>query len=374
MSQEYSVINREVPSRKVIINNIIVYGIAHGLVDAACAAVIFINVFNKTMEMKYLVPIIVLYNILAFALQAPFGFIADTIRRPIETAVSGCILIVFSLIIYKWTAAAICIAGLGNALFHVGGGIVALNLKPGKASMPGIYVAPGALGLLIGTLVGKSGTFREWPFILLLIAASVIMVLLESPKVDYCTEAKVKCEKFHLILLLILTSIAIRALVGFMLNYPWKSNVYLLFAFTLAVVLGKALGGILADRFGWLVVTVSGLLVAAPLLAFGGSYSYLAILGVFLFNLTMPVTMTVTANMFPGRAGFAFGLTTLALIIGAFPTFTSMNTMFVYDNKWLVLSIILFMAFILYKGLKFYSKKETYISRLESNNTKAFKE
>jgi len=307
-------------------------------------------------------------------LQAPFGFIADTIRRPIETAVSGCILIVFSLIIYKWTAAAICIAGLGNALFHVGGGIVALNLKPGKASMPGIYVAPGALGLLIGTLVGKSGTFREWPFILLLIAASVIMVLLESPKVDYCTEAKVKCEKFHLILLLILTSIAIRALVGFMLNYPWKSNMYLLFAFTLAVVLGKALGGILADRFGWLVVTVSGLLVAAPLLAFGGSYSYLAILGVFLFNLTMPVTMTVTANMFPGRAGFAFGLTTLALIIGAFPTFTSMNTMFVYDNKWLVLSIILFMAFILYKGLKFYSKKETYISRLESNNTKAFKE
>lgn len=45
----------------------------------------------------------------------------------------------------------------------------------------------------------------------------------------------------------------------------------------------------------------------------------LAILGMFFFNLTMPITMTALANMMPKVKGFSFGLTTLALLIGYLP-------------------------------------------------------
>ena len=354
---------------KLIAENVILYGITHALVDAACAGVIFANVASKSLDMKYLVLLIVLYNILAFGLQAPMGFIADNLKRPIETSVLGCLFVIFSLIVYEIPIIAICLAGIGNAFFHVGGGIVSLNLRPGKAAIPGIYVAPGALGLLIGTLTGKGGNFTPWPFVGLLIIAIVLIITTEGPKISYCIEEKVKYDKFQLVLFLILASIAMRALIGFMLNYSWKNDSKLLIAFTLAVVLGKAFGGILGDRFGWLKTTTAGLLLSAPILAFGGHYPYIVILGVFLFNLTMPVTLVAVANMFPGRAGFAFGLTTVALLIGSFPTFTELKPVICTNNKWLILGGIFLMAFMLYKGLGLYTKSNTSSYPIEGKNT-----
>jgi FSR family fosmidomycin resistance protein-like MFS transporter len=94
------------------------------------------------------------------------------------------------------------------------------------------------------------------------------------------------------------------------------------------------------------------LLLSAPLLAFGVSNPVLAIIGIFLFNLTMPVTLTAIANMLPGRAGFAFGLTALALVTGALPASTEIKG--IMTNHWIVLVTILVSALILYTGLKLY--------------------
>lgn len=356
-------------TKKLIIKNVTLYGIVHAVVDAACAGVIFTNVANKSLDVKHLILLIVLYNILAFGLQSLIGFVADGLKRPIEVAALGCLFVIFSMAIYKIPVIAICLAGIGNAFFHVGGGIIALNLKPSKAAMPGIFVAPGAFGLLIGTLAGKGGYFSPWPFIALLAIAIALIITIEGPKISYCTEEKVQYDKFQLVLFLVLASIAMRALIGFMLNYSWKANSKLLLAFTLAVVLGKAFGGVLGDKFGWLRTTTAGLLLSAPLLAFGGRYPYLVILGVFLFNLTMPVTLVAVANMFPGRAGFAFGLTTVALMIGAFPTFTELKPMLCTNNKWLILGGISVMTFILYKGLGLYTKSNATSYSIEGKNT-----
>ena len=40
---------------------------------------------------------------------------------------------------------------VGNALYHVGAGSLVLTLPDKKATFSGIYVAPGAMGLAIGT-------------------------------------------------------------------------------------------------------------------------------------------------------------------------------------------------------------------------------
>ena len=74
----------------------------------------------------------------------------------------------------------------------------------------------------------------------------------------------------------------------------------------------------------------------------------------FLFQATMPITLTAISNMLPGRPGFAFGLTCLALIIGALPAFTELKTY--YSSGLLTLLTILITAAALYVALRLYSK------------------
>ena len=37
-------------------------------------------------------------------------------------------------------------------MFHAGGGCISLNLGKGKSKLPGIFVAPGAVGLFLGSI------------------------------------------------------------------------------------------------------------------------------------------------------------------------------------------------------------------------------
>ena len=94
---------------------------------------------------------------------------------------------------------------MGNALFHVGGGSISLNLTPKKAFAPGIYVAPGAFGILLGTLLGKGGQFIAWPFILGLIILSILMFIIKKPEMNYEQEEikENKFKYFEFILLLV---------------------------------------------------------------------------------------------------------------------------------------------------------------------------
>jgi FSR family fosmidomycin resistance protein-like MFS transporter len=337
-------------------STLVVFGSAHALVDATCAGIIF-NMSNiQTISALKFFYLAILYNLLAFGLQPFIGLISDKLQTPRFFTILGCIIIAVSTIVFPVSNSfGICFAGLGNAVFHIGGGSVSLNLTPKRASAPGIFVAPGALGLFIGTIIGKSGYFIGWPFALSLIIFCIMINIISIPKINYDRQGnKVEFNLLRLIVLLLLISIAVRSLVGLSLVFPWKSNMILLVILTLAVVLGKALGGILADRFGWIEVSIIALLISSPLISFGSVNPYFAITGVFLFNMTMPVTLVAISNMFAGRPGFSFGLTCLALIIGAFPTFIGSKN--VFNSSWSILVVILLTATILYFGLKLYFK------------------
>lgn len=356
---------------RISFTNLLTYSIIHAIVDASCSAIIASNVAIGKWNLKELSFYIVLYNILAFAFQAPLGYIVDILKKPAEAAILGCLLVLVGILSSRVVSLALIIAGIGNALFHIGGGVTVLNLKPGKASLPGIFVAPGALGLLAGTLLGKSTYYSPLIFVVLLIISPIIILIIKIPINDISYKPQEDLNKFYPILLLILTSIALRGLIGFMLNYSWKTNVLLLIAFTLAVAMGKALGGILGDYLGWTKVTILGLLFSAPFLVLGIHIPLLAILGVFLFNLTMPVTLVVTAKILPGKSGFAFGLTTLALIIGAFPTFTQFKMYFAAVNEVKILNAVLIMTFVLLFGLKQFFSENSEVTAKEVSKYEA---
>ena len=340
-------------SKKIILSNITAYSLAHALVDAACAATLFAILALGRNDPQNMVQLILIYDVIAFSTQPVFGLLVDKFKTPAQTAAVGILLVAASTLMLRVPLLAAVTAGIGNAVFHVGGGVVSLNLAPGKATLPGIYVAPGALGLTIGIMIGKGGGFMAWPFILLLLGSAVLILAIPRPEFPAPRELPGNLRWFETVIVLLLVSVVVRALVGQSLVLPWKSNPALLLALTMAVVLGKALGGFLADRFGWIAIAVTGLVVSAPLLAFFAPLPALAIAGTFLFNLSMPVTLVGLAGMLPGKSGFAFGLTTLALIVGALPAFTPLHTL--TGGSGFIFAAILVSIAALYGGLRLYN-------------------
>src|SRR5665648_840312 len=54
------------------------------------------------------------------------------------------------------SAAAVILAGLGNAMFHLGAGAQVLRQGLSRAAPAGLLVAPGALGLALGVCSARS--------------------------------------------------------------------------------------------------------------------------------------------------------------------------------------------------------------------------
>jgi MFS transporter, FSR family, fosmidomycin resistance protein len=342
---------------KNISSNLIVYGIAHGLVDAMCAGVLFSLSTRNELSITLMSSLFLIYNVLAFGSQVIFGFIFDYFKYPKLAAILGIVFTASATIIFiPFPVVAIILMGTGNALFHIGGGIISLNLIPGKAVAPGIFVAPGAIGLLCGTLLGKNGDFSAWPFLFLTVVFVIGIFLTREPSINtQQSKYPLKTEfKFEYIIYLVLFVIAMRSLVGFAVVFPWKSDVNLLIILTLSVVMGKGLGGFLADRFGWTIIAVGSLILSIPLLTLGANIPFLGIIGMFMFNFTMPVTLTIISNLLPGKPGISFGLTTAGLLLGALPSFSGFQTSL---NNPLFFSVAtMISALVLFVGLRYYNK------------------
>lgn len=332
-------------------SNLLVFGLAHALVDASCIALLLGGIDVRGDLLTY----IVIYNLLAFGLQLPFGWVLDRLQRPVWAAVAGVVILSGGMMLFLHPLAAIVLAGIGNALFHVGGGTVALNLRPGKAALPGVFVAPGGIGLFAGVLMVKLYGFHPQVFVFSLLAMGIMLFLVKKPNIFYEIKNTVAFNYFDMAILLLLFTICIRSVVGLSIDLPWKSNMGLLVALTSAIALGKGLGGFLADSFGWITVAVGGLAVSAILLLFGPQMALAGIAGLFFFNLTMPVTLVAISNMLPGRPGFSFGLTTFAVVAGALPTFFQFKP--VFSMSPVVLTLVLLSAVTLYFGLRLLESK-----------------
>jgi len=354
-------------SRRDVWQNLLVYGTLHLLVDAICVATLFSISTAKLSEGASFSFLVALYGVLAFGFQAPLGVLLDRFRSPRFAVFLGCFISTCAALIYvSFPLLSVILAGLGNALFHIGGGTIILNLDPHNATSPGIFVAPGALGLLIGTVVGKGGIFFVWIFVTLLFVFGVIGLTVKKVEIDYDRKEGISgLNYFFLIFFFLFTAIAFRSLIGFTLVFPWKTDLSLVFLLTLGIIGGKALGGIAADRIGWVRVAVGASLLSIPFLIFGSQFWYLAIIGMMLFNMTMPITMVALYEMFPGRPAYAFGLTCLALLLGAVPVYMGYKYFF---ESFLISAIIFASASFLNTGLTMLLENGSFIRPKKSAN------
>ena len=119
--------------------------------------------------------------------------------------------------------------------------------------------------------------------------------------------------------LLIFLVVIIRSYYGSVAVYSWNNSFVTGLVFTLCVALGKASGGIAADHLGIRKAMVLSLGGAGILALFAADSPVAGCLSILLFNMTMPVTLTMLAALWKELPGFAFGVLMLALFLGTLP-------------------------------------------------------
>ena len=275
------------------------YSLLHFLVDGVCAW----GMLGRFGGFDA----ILIYNFCAFALQLPLGAVIDRVggkRTPMVFAAVGCALTLAG----AFTGPVLL--GLGNALFHVGGGVDVIR-DSGRCEKLGIFVAPGALGLYLGGLLAG----RALPILPILVVIGLLLIPLRGT----VESAPKPTKKAPVPLILCCFAVVVlRSFVGFQVVFPWKTG-WLAFAAVAAVVLGKMAGGVLAARFGAKRVTVVSLTAAAICFAFG-SIPVFGLCALLCFNMTMPLTLHALWRRFPQYPGTVFGSLTLALFLGFLPS------------------------------------------------------
>ena len=295
---------------------------AHFCVDMCCAA-LFFGWLGKEADWWLSM---VLYNACAFALQLPLGLLADRANRNLPFAAAGCALVAASFLLTGSPLPAAVIAGLGNGMFHVGGGLEVLNGSR-RAAPLGVFVSPGAVGLYMGTAWAAVFVRFVWalPLIMVLVGLGLLLTgrgRLASENAPLSLDIP---RRDMLPLLCLFGVVVLRSLLGSGAFSTGLSDLPGLVP-VLCLAAGKAAGGFLGDRLGLRKTAVLSLGVTAALLLLPRGYVTLATL--FLFNMTMPLTLFEAARLLPGAKGGAFGLLTSALFVGVLPQFAGLSLTF----------------------------------------------
>ena len=295
--------------------------IAHLLVDGVCLAALFYH--GPGAGDTRFVAAVMLYNTLAFTTQCLVGLWTDRTGLSRKAEPFAMLLVALGWFLPLPLTLRVAAIGLGNSCFHVCGGTVTLEQSRGKASPLGVFVAPGALGVLIGRSFPPLG--NALAVMLIAMAAAVFFAYrkegetggtasvpsaepLRDPLPDHRGSA------FPLQAAALLTvAVAVRAIGGCCAEFPWNTGFVTAAAMTLCVFAGKTAGGFVCDRFGAAKSSVISIVPAALLTAFLGVSMPASLLGQFLLNLSMPVTLWLLYKLMPDEPGFAFGLAASAL-------------------------------------------------------------
>jgi FSR family fosmidomycin resistance protein-like MFS transporter len=291
---------------------LIAYSIAHFLTDAVCASAIF-----SSQEM---IPYILMYDLLAFSTQGITGIMADVIKRYRYIAIAGGLMTALAALLPIPVALKVCLIGIGNSTFHVGGGAAVLKGSSNKATPLGIFVAPGSMGLLLGML---------FPSIMIYVSIALLLISIGliwmkeyqsiEPSKDSSTFSMSGMNKkvYTLIIIaIILISVSVRSMASYSISYPWKNTITLSILLGVFVMMGKAAGGFILDKIKAVPVIILSVLISGPVIAFLSSSILPSLVGQFLINCSMPLTLYMLYRMLPDYPGFAFGLAASFLFPG----------------------------------------------------------
>ena len=301
------------------------FTILHPLVDACSVTVLVVGGMSWQRVLAY--------NALAFALQFPLGVALDARPRLVKGALVASLALTLAgvgLCACGVGSAALVLACVGNALFHLSAGKAVLDAHEGKGGPIGLFISTGALGLFAGMkLAGGYGLWCCLGFGAALAAVGAVAIWLwferaeAFPSNNYLSSLSSPVSRPHLSFVLVLA--ALFALVA------WRSWAGLLaggmtnaaglgFALAGAAVTwaGKAAGGYLGDRYGrWIVTAVSVVGSLSLCFLFRPEQAALWLVLLFVAQLATGPVLSLMYDKSGRASGTAFGLNSLALFTGS---------------------------------------------------------
>ena len=316
----------------------------HFLVDGICACCLY-QLQSLPMDVRCVMAMFVVYNVLAFLTQPLTGHLADRARNRhwlllLSVALLALATLTAAVVLTVGASSMMAVygvcmlLGIGNSLFHVWGGKQVAEATANDIRFVGLFVSTGAMGLAVGVV------FCSWPllFVLLLFLAclSAVFVLRSPSGAALAMDRPLPRHRFDrwaevrsaqgvglglawLVVLGLMVMVLLRSMLGGQFTmYMTGAGAWPVFLTVGGVsMLGKMAGGWLARGLGIVALLVLVLLVVA------GCYVCrpvagmpVMLTGLFAVNCTMPVTLYLAQAAMRGREGLAFGLLAAALIPG----------------------------------------------------------
>lgn len=340
----------------------------HALVDAACAAKLYSAAGSLTViEISSW---FLLYNLIAFSTQAILGGILDTVfhrqmnfpglsaaqkhgrgdperglanpeyglSKPnhrsanpyLIAAVAGAVIVALGASFTFALPVSVCMVALGNSLFHTGGGGYCLSVSRGKAAGIGLFVGPGSLGLVLGTIFPAAKAIFAAGLIIFGIAVMYLAFTRDRFQMPQQTgalyilsEDKPQEDLFLppwtrvMIAAFLCLAVVFRAFGGSFPSYSWKKGIAAVIIAAIFVMAGKIAGGIACDKFGAARTIIVSSLLALVIIAFFPDNAPASLAGIFALNMAMPVTLILLYRSMYKYPAFAFGLAASVLFPGA---------------------------------------------------------
>ena len=303
------------------------YFYIHFITEVVCFY--YLTKVTNGSPVVWLIPF--LYDALAFVPQGIIGKVSDKYPK-VNIGFIGVALLFFAIVFQFGLNLnlflCLIILTIGNCIMHISGAEDTLRLSNGKLSHPAIFVAGGSFGVVTGKILASS-IIPFWGIALMTLTMIPFLLLAKT----YHTEESFKenaCEKFDyanvkmfpfLVIVLATLVVIVRGYIGYGIPTAWNKTLIQNIIFFFTMGLGKALGGILTDRFGIRKVAVTSTLLAIPFLCFGDNLMMVSLIGVMFFSMTMAITLGIIVSTLKNNPGVAFGFTTIGLFLGTAPIF-----------------------------------------------------
>ncbi len=328
-------------------------GVAHGVSD--CSAGLIMGSLTNSISIYGVGSMVLLYNVLAFGAQPLAGILTDKLKNPKLAVLTGLFLMAVAVIMYFINPfAAVLFAGLASAIFHVGGGALALCSTPDRSSGAGLFSAPGVAGLAIGGYLAVSDIFPSVIIVVLLSALAVFVFALKVPILPYnATRQENEFEKHDFIMLILLLAIALRSAVWNIFQHIEQGEITNIILISLSAAGGKIIGGYAGDIIGWRRYSFSALLLAIPLLILGETSIYFLLPGIALLQSVTPIMVTaIYMNMkrLPATSsGLTFGL---AIAAGGLPFVSNDFSAKEYSSPLIISGVLILTAVLIYVSIQ----------------------
>ena len=350
--------------------------VQHFLVDGLCICSMFLlaEIYGERFGAygdRVSMGAVLVYNVLAFVSQPLTGMMADRMNARHWLLITSSLLLTLAVacasmiptlmaeapnLMWEGLGEGLLILvavllGAGNSLFHVWGGKQTVVKTGNDIRALGVFVSTGVLGLAVGLIC------RSWALLygLLLAYVAVGIVYVHSefvsaragesedtridrgrirpPLTEDCSiktqsptqEGKLPQESYRghasaylrlFAVVALMLFVCCRSFVGEVFSGGMTKTQELILLIAVGSMLGKMAGGWIARWMGiWrsLAVILAGVVVC---IVFSGYCEPVLLVGIFLMNCTMPITLYLANVLLPRREGLAFGLLAAALIPG----------------------------------------------------------